>query len=194
MCRKNEKSYGTKEEENEDESTKKSTPSIVIYKQPLKIILDQSFVEEYLAKQENKVDSVPKEPIIVSDAPNRDDQDDDDNDDSVVFVKKVPATRADYKIVRLKKQIAALKKEKQFLQSRIQPEATIELDDDHDVDDDDGYVADNEETMESASFELNELNTSGLNLHLDESWVQNEIKQICADGTLQQVFKEFGGK
>lgn len=163
---------------------KKSTPSIAMYKQPPKIILDPSFVEEYLAKKENKVDSVRKEPMIVSVAPNRDD---DVNDDSVVFVKEQPATRADLKIVRLRKKIAALKKEKRVLQSQIQPKVTIALDDD---DDNDGYDADNDETMESASS--SHQNTSQLNLELDESWVQKQIKDICTDGTLGQVFKEMG--
>lgn len=145
MFRESEYSCGANEKKMANKLQKKPTAPIVIYKKPPNIILDPSFVEKYQAENEKKVDSSPKEPT--------NDANDNQDSDSVVFVNEGPASPTDLKIFQLKKKIAALKREKRILVSQIKPN-TITIDDDYD----DGYDADNDETVPSTESQ-NVLNT-----------------------------------
>lgn len=158
-----------------------SRKDIVIYKQMPKVVLDPTIVADYLAEKENKVNPVPNEAIIVPDSPNA-------HDDSVIFVEEVPASREVLTIARLNKENVELRTQNRMLKKKYRtskPKEVIVIEDDDELStidvSNDGYDGDDDATVESQN---------GINLGLDESWVQQELNDLGA-GDIMQELKEL---
>lgn len=154
-------------------------PSIDGNAMNLKVVIDKTFVAEYMEAQKIERDAIvpvvsQNQPTIVIESS------DDENDDSLVFMGEIkpPEISPKTAIASIQKEMSILKQRNRSLENRLKAMKS-RLNEQCDSENQTENVAPNDEP------------NSSLNISVDEEWVNNEIQQMVNDGQLEVVLSDL---